>query len=295
MKQPNIRSAMGPGSGFAVNQNLSFAMAFSLVGHVVFFLLAIFLPKVSLDSDRPAHYINVQLVAPSVSLPASAPVAEIPAAMPEQTSPESISSAVAETAPSTPQAAAKASPEAVSLAPSSEIEKKQSMKKRTYKRQRVMESAIKNVEEQVTFSQTDQRQQALDRIRSQVEEQASQAGQETASEAATEGAGQWGEGVSSTDIERIYSAEVAFHIKKNWAFSEQMAGGEKNLYNEVVIIIARSGNIDEIWFDRRSGNSYFDDSTYKAILKSSPLPAIPDEISGSSLTLGFRFNPDGLR
>jgi len=293
MKQPIIRSAVRPGSGFAVNQRLSVPVTLSFMGHLIFFLLFILLPKISFESNTPAHYINVQLVTPSVSLPADTPAAETAAPLPASTASEPSPSS--ETSASSPQAsAAKTAREEVSLASSKEIEKKTSMKKRTYKRERVMDSAIKNVEKQVVSSQTDQKQQALDRIRSAVKEQQSSQASREAAEAATEKTGMWGEGKSSTDIERIYTAEVAFKITKNWAFSEQMAGGEKNLYNEVVIKIARSGDIEEIWFDRRSGNSYFDDSTYKAIWKSSPLPKIPDEIDAPQ-TMGFRFNPDGLK
>ncbi len=297
MKKPIIRSAALPTSGFAVSQRLSVPISLSVIGHLVFFLLCFLLPKVSFDSNRPAHYINVQLVSASAPMPVAAPAAEEVVSLPASSSPEPAPQPEAASAPAVqPQAAStRSTQDAVSLAKPQEIEKKQSMKKRTYKRERVMESAIKNVEKQVTATETDQKQQALDQIRSAVAAQAAQEpGTSESSTAATDRSGLWGEGKTSTDIERIYTAEVAFHIKKNWAFSEQMAGGEKNLTNEVVIRIARSGDIDEIWFDRRSGNSYFDDSTYKAILKSSPLPTIPDEIQ-APLTLGFRFNPDGLK
>jgi colicin import membrane protein len=296
MKKPIIRSAARPASGFAVEQKLSKPMTFSFVGHLIFCVLFILLPKFSINDNRPAHYVNVQLVTISEPLPTPSPAAAPEAAMPEAAPASSSPSPAAETAQASTSSAAKTSNDAVSLS-SSEPEKKQSMKKKTYKQERVktlqMDSAIKNVEKEVTATQTDQKQQALDRIRNAVKEQEAQAAAESAG-ATGETAGISENGQAISDIQRIYQAEVAFHITKNWAFSEQLAGGEKNLYNEVVIKISRSGNIEDIWFDRRSDNSYFDDSTKKAILKSSPLPEVPDEIS-APYTLGFRFNPDGLK
>jgi colicin import membrane protein len=204
---------------------------------------------------------------------------------------------VPEPAPEKAVSTASKPKEAVSLAPR-EIEKKQSMKKKTYKRERVreqqMESAIKSVEKQVAATKTDPKQEALDRIRSELEKKEAQQPVE-GSATATATTGMIGEGKLISDLQEIYIAEVAYNIQRNWAFSDQLAGENNNLYNEVVIKIQRNGTIADVWFDRRSGNSYFDDSTYKAILKSSPLPPIPDGISGSSLTWGFRFKPGGLK
>ncbi len=294
MKKAMTRAARRPGSVRAAEQKLSVPIAVSFIGHLVFCLLIILLPKFSPSTKMPSHFINVQLVSPSVALPdaAQAPKEETPAA--ETPAPKaSTPPPVAEAAPKAKVSTAQKSKDAVSLAPKT-AEKLQSMKRMTFKRERVMESAIKNVEKRVESSKTDQKQQALDRIRADLREKEAQ---ETSADSGTanSSADLGRKGVPTSDIQRIYSAEVTIHIQKNWAFSEQMAGGEKNLYNEVVIKIARNGNIVDIWFDRRSGNSYFDDSTYKAILKSSPLPPIPDEISGSSMTLGFRFIPEGIK
>jgi colicin import membrane protein len=255
------------------------------LGHLVFCLLFILLPKVALERNTPTRIINVQLVAPSAPILDSAPSVQsvpLPAAAP-----------VTVPAPEAAVSTASKPKEAVSLAPK-EIEKKQSMKKKTYKRERLLESAIKKVEKRVEASKTDPKQAALDRIRSELEEKEAQKPVE-GSATATATTGMIGEGKTISDLQEIYIAEVAFNIQRNWAFSDQLAGGNTNLYNEVVIKIQRNGAIGDVWFDRRSGNSHFDDSTYKAILKSSPLPPIPDGISGSSLTWGFRFKPEGLK
>lgn len=290
MKKPISRSVGRLESIYTADQKLSVPIATSFLGHVLFCLLFIVLPKFTLESSMPARIVNVQLIGPRAPLPASAPIQQ-PAPLPEAlpvTQPEPAAAPTPEAAVST----ASSSKEAVSLAPK-EVDKKQSMKKKTYKRDRLMENALKSVEKRVETTKTDPKQQALDRIRAELQEKEAMAGGDSVEAAGTTGLS--GEGEPTSDMQRIYYAEVAFNIQRNWAFSDQMSGGEKNLYNEVVIKIQRSGTIEDIWFDRRSGNTYFDDSTYKAILKSSPLPAIPDGISGPSLTLGFRFIPEGLK
>jgi len=289
MKKPITRSIGRLESINATDQKLSVPVLLSFMGHLIFCILFIVLPKISFQNDRPSSYINVQLVSLDVAMPSSAPT-------PEQKAPSPEAAAVQPEAskPKADVSTASKPKEAVSLAPR-EPEKKQSMKKRTFKPERLMQSALENVEKRVEESKADPRQQALDRIRAELnEKEAREAGAESAATAVgTSGLSRRGQPTS--DIERIYLAEVAVNIQRNWAFSDQLAGGDTGLYNEVVIEILRSGEIKDIWFDRRSGNSYFDDSTYKAILKSNPLPPIPEGISGSSLIRGFRFRPEGLK
>ncbi len=291
MKKPISRSSGRLESIYTAEQKLSVPIAVSFFGHVVFCLLFILLPKISFDGSTPIHVINVQLVSRSLPMPAAVP-------MPEQTAPLPEAAPVEQPAPAPAQEAAapKTSKpeEAVSLASKKEeVETKRSMKKKTYKRERLLESAIKSVEKRVEASKTDPKQQALDSVRSDLETREAQPATQSNS-AAEATSGMSGEGKSITDIQRIYYAEVAFSIQRNWAFSDQLAGDDKNLYNEVGFKIMRNGEIKDVWFDRRSGNSYLDESARKAILKSSPLPSIPDEIKGDYIELGARFTREGI-
>ena len=136
-------------------------------------------------------------------------------------------------------------------------------------------------------SRPDPIQQALDQIQANLKEEEKNASKK--------GAVTSGRGKTTSDVELAYIADIVVSINRNWVFNDQMAGGEKNLYNLVVIEIKRSGEIKDVWFDRRSGNSYFDESTRKAILKSNPLPPLPKEIPGSSKEVGFRFIPEGIK
>ncbi|MBW1940834.1 MAG: TonB C-terminal domain-containing protein, partial [Deltaproteobacteria bacterium] len=97
-------------------------------------------------------------------------------------------------------------------------------------------------------------------------------------------------------IEEIYRNEIMYHIQQNWAFSDQLAGGRTDgLMAFLGIKIMPNGEIREIWFDTRSGNRYFDESVYKAVRKSNPLPPLPEEFSMPFYNIGFKFTPSGLK
>jgi TonB family protein len=73
----------------------------------------------------------------------------------------------------------------------------------------------------------------------------------------------------------VYQQEIKHHILNNWVYPETLAGQHKDLEARLVIRMAADGEIKDVQFDKKSGNSYLDDSAYKAILKSNPLPAQP--------------------
>lgn len=274
----------------AVEQKLSTPLLLSLMGHVLFCLFFIGLPHLEFMHKPSARVINVQLVSVTALEPASASAPE--AKIPEPKAPEPKAALPPEPKPE-PVVAAKPKPkDAVSLAPKKEIEKKRSMKNKTYKPERVVESAIKNIEKRVESSKPDPIRQALDRIQANLKEEEKSVS--TRAAGAANNAGASGKGKPTSELQKIYHMEVAYHIQKNWAFSEQLAGEKGDLYNMVAMKIMRNGVIKDIWFDSRSGNEYLDDSAYKAILKSSPLPPIPEGIGGDYIELGFRFGPKGL-
>ncbi len=92
----------------------------------------------------------------------------------------------------------------------------------------------------------------------------------------------------------IYKAEIYGRIRKNWAFSEQLIGGVKTLETRLVIKIMPDGEIRDVWFERKSGNKYLDESAYKTVKKSNPLPELPKSVR-PYYELELRFNPSGLR
>ncbi len=93
-------------------------------------------------------------------------------------------------------------------------------------------------------------------------------------------------------INDIYKAQIYYQIKKNWAFSEYMARGRKNLRTIIRIRILPSGHIDDMEFTKRSGSKVLDDSAYRAIEKSNPLPPLPSGFREYIVEL--EFTPKGL-
>ena len=92
-----------------------------------------------------------------------------------------------------------------------------------------------------------------------------------------------------------YKSLMPNHIESKWVFNEQLVGGRTNLVSVIVIKIMPNGEITDIWFEKKSGNSYFDDSVYKAVKKSSPLPPLPREYTRPYYELGLIFTPKGLK
>lgn len=92
---------------------------------------------------------------------------------------------------------------------------------------------------------------------------------------------------------QIYQAEVRQVLRRNWAFSEALAGDTRGLESRVAMKIMPNGEITDVWFEKRSGNEYLDESAYKTVMKSDPLPPLPDGLPHYQLLVGF--TPGGLQ
>lgn len=93
---------------------------------------------------------------------------------------------------------------------------------------------------------------------------------------------------------REYYAAVWSRIKGRWALPQGILRGEV-LETVIDVTILRSGAVTQINFEKRSGNSYFDESAMKAIRKASPLPPLPAWIRENSLGVGIRFHSSELK
>ena len=83
-------------------------------------------------------------------------------------------------------------------------------------------------------------------------------------------------------------------IQANWNMPPASLIKKKGLLEAVYIIeIAPSGQIRRAWFERRSGDKFFDQSTEKAVARS-VLPPLPDLYKSRSFEVGLRFTPTGL-
>lgn len=91
-----------------------------------------------------------------------------------------------------------------------------------------------------------------------------------------------------------YYAMVWSQIRGKWALPQGILRGEV-LETVIDVTILRNGTVTQVSFEKRSGNSYFDESAMKAIRKASPLPPLPAWIGGNSLGVGIRFHSSELK
>jgi colicin import membrane protein len=176
---------------------------------------------------------------------------------------------------------------------------KRSMKKKTFKTGKVVEKAVREMEKQVAEKRPDAVKKAIDRIREK--DAAADRSQETETQEDNPEIAQNPPGGSANpdggkfDQIDLYKLEVKYRIQKNWAYSEQLAGRKSDLESLLVIQVMPDGEIKDVWFERKSGNPHLDDSAYKAVLKSNPLPPLPVGFNRPFFTVGMIFTPAGLQ
>ena len=90
----------------------------------------------------------------------------------------------------------------------------------------------------------------------------------------------------------LYRALVNEKIESNWALPERLNQGKVKLEAVVVVKVRRDGTVFDIQFEKKSGDSYFDDSVLKAVLKSKPFPPFPDIYSPKEEEIVIRFAPE---
>ena len=263
--------------------------AVSLVCHAIFFAILIYFPiHAPYNKKFLQSVINVSMVTLPAQGSASGPAGQI-----------GLKSKIQSTQTKKAQVF-KIPSKTVSVAPKKGREIKESLKKKTFKPSKVVKSAITRIEKQVEDSRPNPVIEAINRLKSKVgSSEAMDIGAKgeslTGGQGGTIPGGALATGYLALKPIDIYKAEIPYHIEKNWAFSEQLSGGDTDLVAVVVIKIMQNGEIKDIWFEKKSGNSYFDESAFKAVKKSDPLPELPKEYLKSYYNLGLIFTPSGLK
>ena len=286
----------------AGNPSPSIALPFgiSFFFHLVIIGLLIFMPEFGSRYRYRPGVVNVSLVSLPAPGPASAgpPAAVVTPKPVEQKPPEKPAVKVPEPKPAP---IVKKPAEAISLAPKPK-KAKESLKQKTIDPEKVIDSAIERIEKKVEKTETDSVATALDQLKRKVAASESQRAEGLGDASARAGTGPAGPagspGAGGARVQEsilIYQAEIQYQIQKNWAFSQQLAGDNTQLEAILAIKILRNGEIEDIWFDKKSGNTYLDESAYKAIVKSNPLPALPKDYMQPFYEVGLRFGPKGLK
>jgi colicin import membrane protein len=282
------------------SQSMVFPFGVSFLFHLVIMGALIFMPEFGSGPRFGGGVVNVSLVSlPSPGPDSAGPAASVVRPKPVEKKPPQ--EPVVKVPEPKPVPVVKTPPKAVSLAPKKKKIKK-SLKKKTLDREKIIDSAIERIEKKVEKTETDSVAAALDRLKRQVGEAEAQVEKGSGGASSKAGVGRPGPiGGSGTGGARvlesilIYQAEIQYQIQKNWAFSQQLAGDNTQMEAVLAIKVLRSGEIEDIWFDKKSGNAYLDDSAYKALVKSNPLPALPKDYLGPHYKIGLRFGPQGLK
>ena len=90
-----------------------------------------------------------------------------------------------------------------------------------------------------------------------------------------------------------YSASLNGRISSHWQVPE-IFKAKSNLRTEVALTLRRDGSIKDMWIERKSGDSFFDQSVIKALRNAAPFAGFPALIKQSTLEFVLNFNPQGL-
>jgi TonB family protein len=287
----------------------------SLLIHLILIGSAVYLPDSNPRPRLGQGAINVSLVSlpgpPAAGpAPAAAPApAPVPApkksdpktvVVPKKEVPKTPPTPVIEVPPAKPLATEPKPAKTVSLAPKKMQPKvKKSLKKKTQDRQKMIDQAVSSVQNNVEKSQSDSVRQAIDRLKKKVAQ--SEAGAARPGQAVKGASGAAGGGVAgpggkrALEITDLYKIEVAFQVERHWALSQQLAGDDSRLQTKLVFRVLPSGEITDIRFTQRSGNSHLDESAYRAVVKANPVSPHPAKIRVPYVTVGLRFTPEGLK
>jgi TonB family protein len=117
------------------------------------------------------------------------------------------------------------------------------------------------------------------------------AGTGTGSGGLSGGGSPWGSSLIEVKLNEYYSTIWAM-IKKEWSLPENLPKGKTDLETVIVVVIEKDGSIQKSWFEKKSGNTLYDQMALRAIKKAEPFPPIPKELGDSPFELGIRFYPE---
>jgi len=265
---------------------LTAAVILSLTAHMLFFAAVLYAHVQPARRPSSAALINVQLV----TLPASAQTA--PVRQPAQTAPKvSQKKATRSIAPVKTETA----PKPADTATPAPVREKFSLKKKTYQREKVKQSALESIEKQVETSAAEQIASAIDRLKREVAATGSAIPADETGQSDAPAAGVGDEGGRIAELIDIYRIEIAYQIERNWAFADQLAAGRDQLLTAVVFKVMPDGEIRDLIFTDRSGNANLDESVFRAVMKSNPVAPHPESIRRPYVEMGLRFTPEGVQ
>ena len=269
----------------------------SIVCHFAFFTVVVLTPAHTRSKRYEPRIINVNLV--TLPRPKAAPEStEQVTVKPETPTPKRV-----EEKPVIKETVALAPKPVISVAPKPKpVKTKTSLKQKTFKPRTVVKPAIKRIEKKVKESRPSQIAEAINRLKDKVDQTEKDRRNKAQKEARTGRsplrAGMDGSGSGKEELGgliQIYKLEIAYRVQKNWAYAEQLAGRQSELKALLVFKVMPDGEIKDVFFTDRSGDSYLDESAYKAVIKSNPVPPHPKGLVRPFIIVGLRFTPQGVK
>jgi colicin import membrane protein len=267
------------------NRLVMIAFTVSLICHFIIFSLLIY-AQTHKPKRRPAPIImDVNLVSLPKNSGPSKPVVKPSASEQKKVSKKR------ETVKVKPASKPSAAPK--------KVKKKVSLKKKTYKSEEVKKSTLKKLEKKIESSTSDRIAKAIDEIKTKVDKEKDRVPSNENEVKVPESKSIVGDGEVSggklAEIIDIYRVEVAYQVQQNWAFPEQLADGRSDLQTLIIFKVMPNGEIRDLIFTDRSGNSHFDESAFRAVMKSDPVDPHPRSVSEAYVQMGLRFTPEGIQ
>jgi colicin import membrane protein len=272
----------------AGEQPFKWPFAVSLGAHVILLGLLIWAPQWRSEPSYLPSVIDVQMV-DLQELGSPPPSKDVEEMKQLPVPPEPKAAEVSVSGPSQDKAE-------VSVAPKRK-KTKTALKYKTFKSEEVKKKALERLKRKVETATPKPLQDRFKELREKVAKEGRPApsGKTADTNAAPGKHGIFsGSGRKEIELVDLYRTEIAFAVNKNWAYANQLGGGE-NLVVAIAFKILPDGTIDEIFFTDRSGDPYLDESAYKAIVKSSPVKPFPTGLRAPYVEMGLRFGPEGIR
>ena len=213
--------------------------------------------------------------APGPEKPVSTPEPESPPAE-EITEPEKVVK---------PQKMVEPQKDAVSLKKDLKKDKKKVPDKKEPSEQDIINSAIKRLEKNMGKPRPDPLAARLKALAAETGEGSGPRGN-----GGTDEGDQAESGLNASLIDR-YRIFVINQVRDNWAFSQHLTGGRKNLGAKVSFEVLPDGEIRDVKITKRSGNDYMDSAATMAVLKSSPVRPHPPGINRPYIEVRITFAP----
>ena len=267
----------------------------SLVLHGLAISALFFLPNLSSTRTFYSPVYSVRLVTPPPAPEAKSEGAQPAPAVPAV--PASPPVAVEK-----PKAKEKEKP--VSLAPKKEEPKKEEPKKEEPKKEDSEKKITEAIDRLRQKRESKNLESTIEKIRSEKESRQVESAIEGIRKKVTIGSKgaveshEPSSGGASTDVmtikHKLYYNLIWKKIRSGWVLPDAALAGQKNLEAIIGIRISPNGQIEDIQFEKKSGNPIFDESVLRAIKKANPLPPLPPGFEGERFDVGVRFTPSDL-